>query len=49
MLKQIFVDALLERRRGVQVSAHQAMLDLGGFGEHGDQLVAVGCRLQVVF
>jgi hypothetical protein len=48
MRKQILIDALLERERCVQVSAHQTVLDFGGLGEHRDQLVAVSGRLQVV-
>jgi hypothetical protein len=48
MRQQILVGALLERERGIQVSAHQAVLDFSGFGEHADQLVAVGCSLQEV-
>ena len=48
MRKQILIDALLERERGIQVSAHQTVLDFGGFGQHRDQLIAVGCRLQEI-
>lgn len=48
MCQQILVGALLERERGIQVSAHQAVLDFCRFREHADQLAAVGCSLQEV-
>ena len=35
---QVLVGRLLQRKRGVEVRAHQAVLDLGRLGEHPDEL-----------
>jgi len=43
--RQVFAHRLFERKCGIQISAHQAVLGFRRFGEHQVQLVAVCYRL----